>query len=162
MGIPLDKASFLALFLETLFYGALPTIGIVELEVMMSSHTFNRRVLYFILVDAIRLVQENWHSTTTSCPCSNLAALYCNSCECINKTSRENCSTKSPSASRHRFCSSARSLRIQGGYDWCKCLLFKPCFAIGSRIKGTLHYANHSCWWCSCKFLHLNVWSPSE
>jgi hypothetical protein len=25
MGIPLDKASLLALFLETLFYGALPT-----------------------------------------------------------------------------------------------------------------------------------------
>jgi hypothetical protein len=37
MGVPLDKASFLALFLETLFYGALPTTGIVELQVMMSN-----------------------------------------------------------------------------------------------------------------------------
>jgi hypothetical protein len=138
MGITIPEASLLALFLETLFYGALPSSG--------RSHNIEflflcRRVLHLVLVDAVHTAQEMWCSTELPYPSSNLAALHCNGRKC-DYTLQDNNSTRSL-APNHRSNSSARGVRIQCEYKLCGRLLLRPRFTVGTRKNRTLHHAAH-------------------
>jgi hypothetical protein len=79
MGIPLDKASLLALFLETLFYGVFPTSGRRH---DTDFHCSNRRVFHIVLFNNIHPTQEIWHKPATPHPSRNCAALYRNGRQC--------------------------------------------------------------------------------
>jgi hypothetical protein len=76
----------------------------------------NRRIPYFVLVNAVHPSHENWHSTAALYPSGNLAVMHRNNREC-SQTPRENSSRGSLLASRHRFCSSVRGVCIHGEHD---------------------------------------------
>jgi len=73
MDIHYDEASLLALFLETLFYGASP---ISEGRSALNFIITNRHIPHVVLVNAIYPTHENWHSTRSPYPSGHLAALH--------------------------------------------------------------------------------------
>jgi hypothetical protein len=63
-------------------------------------------------------------------------------------------------ASQHWFRSSIRGFCIRCAYDRCSWILFKSCFAVGTRENCTFHYTTHSRWWRHGESLCLTHGSP--
>jgi len=70
------EVSLLALFLETLFYGAL--VNLLRAIGLFDLITPNRRILHFILANVVHPTEEKDYSASTPHPSSNLIVLHCN------------------------------------------------------------------------------------